>query len=255
VDPITIAGVGLAFGAILISMIIEGTSPMSIILIPPMILVFGGTIGAAIAGGVLSDAKALPKAIVKAFTAKLTPADQAVELLVSLAGRARKEGLLALENEISHIEDPFLRRALQMAVDGTDAAAVSEILGSEVEAKRAADKQGAKMLHDMGGFAPTIGIIGTVIGLIHVLGNLAEPAQLGAEIASAFVATLWGVLTANVLWFPLANRLKRISDKECAQMTLSIEGVLAIQEGSNPRIVEQKLNSMIPPEDAKKDVA
>ncbi|SDI82242.1 chemotaxis protein MotA [Frankineae bacterium MT45] len=255
-DPATLIGVGAALVAVFGSMILEGSSPMAIFLPSPMILVFVGTIGAAVAGGVLTDAKALPKLIKLAMTAKVAPPDESVAILVKLAERARREGLLALEDDVANIEDPFLKRALEMAVDGTDSSAVAEILGAEVDTKRSNDRQGAKIMQDMGGFAPTIGIIGTVIGLIHVLGNLAEPSQLGAEIASAFVATLWGVLSANIFWFPLGNRLRRISDMECAQMDLAIEGVLAIQDGSNPRLVEQKLHSLLPPaEQSKKEVA
>ncbi len=107
----------------------------------------------------------------------------------------------------------------------------------------------------MGGYAPTIGIIGTVLGLVQVLGNLSEPTKLGAEIASAFVATLWGVMSANVFWLPLANRLKRVSEVECELMELTIEGVVAIQAGSNPRLLAQKLQSLLPAEEAKKEVA
>jgi len=246
-DPATIAGIGLALGAILGSMIMEGGNIGSMLLIPPMILVFGGTIGAAIAGGLLNDAKAMPKSMIKALTAKVSTPKDNVAIIVKMAERARREGLLALEGDVAKVEDPFLRRALEMAVDGTDADEMAEILGAEVDAKRAADAAGAKIFSDMGGFAPTIGIIGTVLGLVHVLGNLGDPASLGEKIASAFVATLWGVMTANVFWFPIGNRLKRVSAIECEQMELTIEGVLAIQAGSNPRMIAQKLNSMVGP--------
>jgi chemotaxis protein MotA len=255
-DPATMIGVGLALGAILGGMIMDGGDPMALVLIPAMVLVFGGTIGAAVAGGLMSDAKAMPKSLIKAFTAKVTSPEASVTIIVSMADRARRDGLLALESEVSSVEDPFLRRALEMAVDGTDADEVADILGCEVDAKRTADARGAKIFQDMGGFSPTIGIIGTVIGLVHVLGNLGDPSTLGEKIASAFVATLWGVLCANVFWFPLANRLKRVSEAECAQMDLAIEGVLAIQAGSNPRLIAAKLNSMVSPgEPAAKEVA
>jgi chemotaxis protein MotA len=250
-DPATGIGIGLAILAILASMIMDGGNPMAIILIPSIVLVFGGTIGAAIAGGILRDAKALPKQVIAAVKAKAPTADATVETLVHLAERARREGLLALESETSDIEPLFLRRGLQMAVDGIDAEEVAEILESEIETKRANDKRAAKIFQDMGGYAPTIGIIGTVLGLIHVLGNLSEPSKLGAEIASAFVATLWGVLTANVIWFPMHNRLRRISDLECDQMELVLEGILAIQAGSNPRLVAQKLQSLLPADQPK----
>lgn len=255
-DPATIIGVGLAFGAIFVSMIMDGGQPTALILIPPMILVFGGTIGAATAGSLMTDVKALPKALIRAFKAKPVSARGNVDAIVALADRARREGLLALESEIASVEDPFLRRALEMAVDGTDADEVAEILGAEVDAKRSADAVHAKIFSDMGGFAPTIGIIGTVIGLVHVLGNLSDTGSLGPKIASAFIATLWGVMTANVLWFPISNRLKRINEAECEAMELAVEGVLAIQAGSNPRLIAQKLQSMLPQSEApQKDVA
>jgi chemotaxis protein MotA len=211
-----------------------------------MLLVFLGTIGAAVAGGLLRDATSLPKQLIRALTAKVPSPDSVVGTLVGLAGRARREGLLALEDEVNGIDDEFLRRGLQLAIDGTDAEEVAVILSAEIETKRAADRAGAKLFTDMGGYSPTIGIIGTVLGLVKVLGHLSAPSQLGAEIASAFVATLWGVMSANVLWLPLGNRLKRLSQAECEQMDVVIEGILSIQSGANPRLVEQKLHSLIP---------
>ncbi|MFC7479754.1 motility protein A [Luedemannella flava] len=168
--------------------------------------------------------------------------------MVSLAQRARREGLLALEDEAREVSDPFLRRGLELAIDGTDPEELSEILHAEVAAKRKSDRVAAKIFSDMGGYAPTIGIIGTVIGLVHVLEQLSDPNSLGPLIAGAFVATLWGVLSANIIWLPIANRLKRMSELECDQMELAIEGVLAIQSGSNPRLVAQRLKSLLPPD-------
>jgi chemotaxis protein MotA len=255
-DPSTVIGIGLALVAILGSMIMEGGNIGSLFLIPPMILVFGGTIGAAIAGTMLTDAKKMPKSMIRALKAKPASAEGNVEIIVAMAERARREGLLALEGDVANVEDPFLRRALELAIDGTDADEVAELLGAEVDAKRSSDNAAAKLFHDMGGYSPTIGIIGTVIGLIHVLGSLTDPASLGEKIAGAFVATLWGVMSANVFWFPLANRLKKVSEAECEQMELTIEGVLAIQAGSNPRMIAQKLQSMLPNADwQQKDVA
>jgi chemotaxis protein MotA len=245
-DPSLIIGVVLAIVAIVGSVTMEGGNIGAIFLIPPMILVFGGTIGAAVAGAVMRDVSSLPKQLVRAFTAKTPKPDDAVEVLVRLAGRARREGLLALESEAAEVEDEFLRRGLQLAIDGTDAEEVAIILSTEVDTKRANDKAAAKLFADMGGYAPTIGIIGTVLGLVKVLGHLSSPSELGAEIASAFVATLWGVMSANVFWLPLGNRLKRVSEAECEQMEVIIEGILAIQAGSNPRLVEQKLHSLLP---------
>lgn len=245
-DPSLVIGVVLALVAIVGSVTMEGGNIAAIVLPAPMLLVFGGTIGAAIAGGVLRDAKSLPKELIRAFKSKTPTPDVAVETLVRLAGKARREGLLALESEASEIDDAFLRRGLQLAIDGTDAEEVAIILSTEVDTKRSTDKAAAKLFSDMGGYAPTIGIIGTVLGLVKVLGHLGSPTELGAEIASAFVATLWGVMSANVFWLPLASRLKRVSQTECEQMELVIEGILAIQAGSNPRLIEQKLQSLLP---------
>jgi len=244
-DPATLIGIGLAFLLIIVSNMLEGGSPMSLLLLPPMLLVFGGTIGAAIAGGTMADAKNAVKSLQRAFTAKAEPAGDLVPVVVSLAEKARREGLLALEDASRDLDDDFLLRGVTLAVDGTDPDELREILEGEVYAKRGADKQSAKFFTDMGGYAPTIGIVGTVMGLVHVLENLAAPEELGHLIAAAFIATLWGVLSSNVIWLPIASRLKRLSELECARMELAIEGVMAIQAGANPRIVAQKLRSLL----------
>jgi len=245
-DPATIVGIVLAFAAIFGSMILEGGNPVAIFLIPPLVLVFVGTAGAGLAGGLLSDFKTSLGALKNALTAKPVTADATVEVIVRLAETARREGLLALEGQVADVEDGFLKGGLQSAIDGADPEELAEILYAKIETKRAADKQAAKLYSDMGGYAPTIGIIGTVIGLVHVLENLSEPAKLGHLIAGAFVATLWGVLSANVLWLPIASRLKRLSEVECHQMELVVEGVLAIQSGTSPRVVQAKLESFLP---------
>lgn len=246
-DPATIIGIVIAFGAILLSMILEGSSPMAIILIPALMLVFVGTFGAAMAGSTLPDTLAVLKGTPKYLMAKLTPPGAIVDIVVSMAERARREGLLALEDAAKEVDDPFLKRGLELAIDGADSEELYEILESEIRVKRNGDKIFAKFYGDMGGYSPTIGIIGTVIGLIHVLGNLDKPSELGKLIAGAFVATLWGVLSANVMWLPISKRIARVSELECQQMELVVEGIMAIQAGSNPRTVAQKLRSLLPP--------
>ncbi|ACU36277.1 flagellar motor protein [Actinosynnema mirum] len=254
-DPASIAGTVLVFVAIFVSTFLEGGNPLSMFLLPPILLVVFGTIGAVMASGVMRDSMSLPALIKRAFLAPKMDGSVVVESIVSLADRARREGLLALEEEAKKVEDPFLRRGLVLAIDGMDSKEIREILEGEIETKQRYDKVGVKMFTDMGALAPTIGIIGTVLGLIHVLENLSDPAKLGHLIAGAFVATLWGVMTANAIWLPIGNRLKRISDLECEQMEVVVEGVLAIQAGSNPRLVGQKLRAMVatgPPEAEKK---
>ena len=251
-DIATIVGVVVAIIIVFVVQILEGGHPGSIILIPSMLLVFGGGLMAAMAGGLLKDTTAIGGQLKKAFLPKLTPPDKLVDDVVKLAERARREGLLALEDAIKTVDHVFLKRGLQLAIDGTDPEELHDILHAEVAAKKKADKASAKIFENMGGYAPTVGIIGTVMGLVHVLENLDKPETLGHSIAAAFVATLWGVLSANLLWLPIAARLARLSGVEAEEMELAIEGVLAIQAGSNPRMVAQKLRSLLPPDAAAK---
>jgi chemotaxis protein MotA len=251
-DIAAIVGVVAGLAIVFIVQILEGGSPASIILIPSMLLVFGGGFAAAMAGGILKDATGVGAQLKKAFTSKVTPPTELVDNVVKLAERARREGLLALEDAVKTVEHPFLKRGLQLAIDGTDPEELHDILHAEIAAKKKADKAGSKFFEGMGGYAPTIGIIGTVMGLVHVLENLDKPETLGHSIAAAFVATLWGVLSANLIWLPLGARLARLSAVEAEEMELVVDGVLAIQAGSNPRLVAQKLRSLLPPDDAKK---
>ena len=245
-DPAAIIGIVGAFAIVFTTVILDGGHIGSMFLFPPLLLVFGGAIMAATTGGMLGDIIGMFKNIIKAVTAKKVDSSGSVEVIVKLAERARKEGLLALEEAIKDVKDPFLKDGLQLAVDGTDPEELREILEGQVQAKKKTDKAAAKIFADLGAYAPTVGIIGTTTGLIHALSNLGEPEKLGEVIASAFVATLWGLLSANLLWLPLSSRLKRVSELECDQMTLSIEGIMAIQAGANPRLVAQKLKSLLP---------
>ncbi len=249
-DPGTLLGVLIAFIAIFLANFLEGGQPMAMFLLPPMILVFGGTFGVGMASGLLKDTIGALKDLVKAFTAKVPTPDESVGQLVELAEQARRNGLLALEESARSVEDPFLKQGVEMLVDGTEPHELRDILEAKVDAKRARDKAHAKLFTDMGGYAPTIGIIGTVLSLVHVLENLDKPEQLGHMIGAAFLATLWGVLTANVLWLPFASKLKRMSELEAQAMELAIEGLMSIQAGSNPRVIEQKLRAFLPADTA-----
>lgn len=245
-DPATLIGIGAGFLLIFLVAILEGGSPSALFLLPPMLLVFGVTILVTMAGGTLGDLKTSLRAAKGAFTGKVRPVGDVVPTVVQLADTARKEGLLALEDSLREIDDEFLVRGVTMAVDGIDPDELRDILEGEVHAKRTEGRQAAKFFTDAGGYSPTIGIIGTVMSLVHVMENLSDPASLGHSIAAAFLATLWGVLAANVIWLPIGARLKRLSELEVARMELIIEGISAIQAGSNPRVVAQKLRSLVP---------
>lgn len=245
-DPATLIGVVLGFIVVIVVNVLEGGNPMALFLLPPMLLVFGVTLLISLAGGTMGDAKLAFRGLVRAFTAGAPNGAVLVPQLVASADKARREGLLALEDMVSEMEDPFLAKALTMAIDGTDPEELRDILEAEVQAKRAEVKQAAKFWNSAGGYAPTIGIVGTVMGLVHVLEQLAQPEKLGHLIAGAFVATLWGVMSANVIFLPIGARLIRLGELEAAQMELVIEGVAAVQAGSNPRVVAQRLRSLLP---------
>lgn len=246
-DPATFAGIALAFGMVILSIFMEGSTPMSVILFPPMILVIGGTIGAGLASGTLKDVSRTMKNLSSWLTYKFPDAEKTVEEIVGLADKARREGLLALEDAARTVEDPFLRDGLQSAIDGTDPDDLRDMLEARIASKKAADKVSSKFFTNMGGYAPTVGIIGTVVSLVHVLENLSNPEELGHMIGAAFVATLWGLLTANLIYLPIAARITRVSELEAAHMEMAVEGLLAIQAGANPRLVGQRLRSLMPP--------
>ncbi|MCA0330422.1 MAG: flagellar motor protein [Actinobacteria bacterium] len=249
-DPLTIVGVLLAFIAIFAAMIMEGGSPAALFLIPSLLLVFVGTFGVGMAGMTKPDFLRAIKSAKNAFIGKESKPDQLVETIVKAAETARREGLLALESQVQTIEEPLLKRGLELAIDGTDPDALAEVLEAEVAATFKRGQAAGKLFESMGGYAPTIGIIGTVMGLVNVLGNLENPGELGHLIAGAFIATLWGVLSANVLWLPMGSKLKAVNEAEHQRNEMIVEGVLAIQAGANPRMVDQKLRALLPPSPA-----
>lgn len=246
-DLSTLLGLLVGFGALIASVLMEGGSPTAFIAPSAMLIVFGGTIGATMIAFPLDAVTKLPTLFQIAIKKHDHDAHALVEQFSEFAEKARKNGLLALENDAQAVTDPFLRQALMLAVDGTEAETLKNVLEAQAASVEERHEVLFGMLEAMGGFAPTMGIIGTVMGLVHVLSNLSNPNSLGPEIAVAFIATLWGVVTANLLWLPLGNKLKRKNAEEVHYRTLVIEGVLAVQSGENPRLVRQKLEGMVPP--------
>jgi chemotaxis protein MotA len=244
----TAIGIGAAFGALLLSSMMDGTSPASFINIPALMIILGGTGGVTLASVGMESMKRVPSLYKLVFSAEPPDMRGQLDRLVSLADQARREGLLALDAQLSEIEDTFTRNALQLVVDGTDPEMVHAILEAEVDGMAARHEAAAGPFEKAGGFAPTMGIIGTVLGLVHVLQNLAAPSTLGPSISAAFIATLMGVGSANVIFLPIANRLKAISAEEVELRMMTLEGILSIQAGDNPRLVSEKLMSYLPPE-------
>ena len=225
-DPATLIGFVISLVALLAFMVMEGADPTSLIFLPAIILVIVATFGAAMSGQTMDDLKKMPGWFKLALApAKVPPATDQIQTLVTLAEKARKEGLLALEAQFKGIEDPFLKRGLQMGIDGTDPEELRAVLESEIAAKKAEDKVAAKFMTTMGGYAPTIGIVGCIVGLMNVMGSLSNPAALGPMIAAAFVATLWGVMAANFWFLPMGAKILRVSELQSAQMELLVEGI------------------------------
>ena len=241
---------GLVFAGLVITvvMVLDGGSPMELFAHPQTILLtLGGSIIAASISASLSTLRTLPKLIMQAVRGSEHKPEEAIEILVKMADKARREGLLALENETQAVNDPFLSKGITLVVDGVDPAEVRKILEIEMEHTRERHTKGISLLTAAGGYAPTFGIIGTVMGLITVLQQLDEPGKLGKAIASAFLATLWGLLSANLIWLPLAGKLKTKSEDEMAYRKLLITGILGLQAGENPRLIKDKLNAFLPP--------
>src|SRR3954466_409505 len=255
-DPATLIGFVISLGALLTFMILEGSDPMSLLFLPAIVLVIFATFGAAGSSHTLDDLKKT-RAWVKmgALPAQVPAPTEQIQILVGLAEKARKEGLLALEAQVKEIDDPFLKRGLQMGIDGTDPEELRAVLEGEIAAKKGEDKVAAKFFNAMGGYAPTIGIVGCIVGLMNVMANLNEPASLGPKIAAAFVATLWGVMAANFWFLPMGAKILRVSELKAAQMELLVEGITEIQAGTSPRAVRLKLNSLIPPSELAKEAA
>jgi chemotaxis protein MotA len=245
-DPATLVGLLLAFGSLYAMITLEGAHVSALLLPAPMVLVFGATIAVQVAGGTLKDAALAAKALPGAFRGKVAKPQEVIDNVVSLAEKARSDGLLSLEQEADNVDDAFLKGALQNIADGTDGEELRVLLEDEIATRAKTDRTAAKFYTSMGGYAPTVGIIGTVVSLTHVLENLSSPDKLGPMIATAFVATLWGLLSANFIWLPIGARLRRLSDLEVERMTLLMEGVLAVQSGSQPRLLGERLRAMVP---------
>jgi chemotaxis protein MotA len=211
-------------------------------------IVFVGSLGAVMASQPLSVMIGLPKFILKAIMGgKAHDSAATVDLFVNMADKARREGLLALEGDVDQIHDEFTRKGVQLMIDGTDPELLREIMEIELESMKHRHEGNFAALEFLGGIAPTIGVLGAVMGLMGVMGHLDQPDEIGPGIATAFVATFYGVFTANVIYLPLATKLKNNSKNEMHALSVVIEGLMSIQSGENPRIVREKLEGFLQP--------
>lgn len=235
----------ISFVSMIGAFIMEGGTPSMLMAATAAIIVFGGTIGSVGLAFSPKKLKNIPAMLKLIFTAKDKDLVEIVSYFKALSFKTRKEGLLSIEGEITDELDPFVKKGLQLVVDGVEPQMVKTILEFELESTYDRHKEGAAIFDAAGGFAPTMGIIGTVMGLIQVLSHLSDPAVLGEKIAVAFIATLYGVGSANLLWLPMAARLKDLNNEEIKEKQLIIEAVLLMQEGANPNILAEKLKGFL----------
>lgn len=247
-DLSTIIGMILTVVIVVVVLIMDGGTPAELFAHPSAILLcFGGSLMATTVSTPMDVMLRIPKMVVATIKGEKFDIQGSIERIASMADRARRDGLLALEEESKKIEDDFLKRGIMMVVDGVDPSQVKAILTANIAQMKNRHKAGYEMFAMAGGFAPTFGIIGTVMGLISVLKQLDDPNKLATSIAGAFLATLWGLMSANLIYLPLGGKLKAKSTIEVNYRIMLMEGILAIQAGENPRIIREKLGSYLPP--------
>ncbi len=244
-DILSVIGIVLALTAIVGGNLIEGGHIASLMQLTAFIVVGGGTSGAIMLQTPLPTFIKSLKMVIWVFLPPKLAQHDAIEKIVSWSNIARKEGLLGLEEMIETETDGFAQKGLQLLVDGSEPEAIRGIMEVELSAKEHAEEQAAKVFEGMGGYSPTIGIIGAVMGLIHVMENLADPSKLGAGIAVAFVATIYGVGMANLFFLPMATKLKNLVHYQTQFREMIIEGIVSIAEGENPRNIETKLQGYL----------
>ncbi len=244
-DILTVIGMVLGFGAIIGGNILEGGHTDSLMQGTAFLIVGGGTVGAVLVQTPIPVFIRSLKMFVWIFLPPKVEQKAAVEKIINWSNIARKEGLLGLESLVESESDPFARKGLQLLVDGSEPEAIRSILEVELGVKEHVDNQAAKVWDGYGGYSPTIGIIGAVMGLIHVMNNLADPSKLGSGIAVAFVATIYGVGMANLVFLPVGNKLKALVHNQTQFREMVIEGIISIAEGENPRNIETKLEGYL----------
>jgi len=253
-DISAIIGIGSGFVCLIIAFMIEGGNPVALIGISALIIIAGGVFGALCVAFGLSGVLSLPVGFAKALKPAPHNGVKLVDLFIYYSEKARKEGLLSLEgdSEADGSFDPLIKKGLSLVIDGTDANAIREIFEIEIMEFEEREKGTIALFEAAGGFCPTMGIVGTVLGLISVLSHLNEPEKLGESIAAAFIATLYGIGFANIIFLPIAAKLKNSLKEHMAEKNLILTGLIALQAGDNPRILRDKLSGFLSEHDREK---
>ena len=245
-DIATIIGIVTAFGLV-IGSIVSGGALDAFINAPSMLIVLGGTFGAVLINYPLKAVLGSFGVAGNAFKVKLGEPSAMIKRIVEFAGRVRSEGLLAPESELKGDDDPFLTKGLQLVLDGQSPEAIGEIMETEITNLEERHRLGAEVFSTFGMFAPALGLVGTLIGLVQMLGSMTDPSSIGPAMAVALLTTFYGAVLANMLFNPIAGKLRMRSSEEVQSRELTMTGVLAIAAGSNPRVVEQQLNAYLAP--------
>ncbi|NFH70979.1 flagellar motor protein [Clostridium botulinum] len=246
-DMMIVLSLIFAFVALILAFLLEGGAITALFQLTAAIIVFGGTFGAlgiSFPGNVL---KKFPKVMSIAFKKRKNNMEENLLFFKDISIRTRKDGLLSLEREVSKNSDldPFIKKGLQLAIDGVEQSSIKSILETKLEQMSERHQVGIEMFSAAGGYAPTMGIIGTVMGLIQVVSNLNDPTVLGPKIAAAFIATLYGILSANIFWLPIANKLKVLDMEEYNEKEMIIQAIVLIQQGTNPNTLVSKLEGFL----------
>lgn len=245
-DIATLVGIVISFGLVIISILIGGKGSW-FLNGPSLMIVFGGTMGATLLAYPLAEVLSVIKVVKNVFLYTSQSTNELIPLIGGFAKKARQEGILSFESQLAEIEDPFLVKGIQMAIDGMESSAIEDVMTTEIMYLEERHRLGAEIFQTMGSFAPAVGMLGTIIGLVQMLMQMEDPSQIGAPMAVALLTTFYGTMLANLVFLPVAGKLKTRSKQEILSKQMVLEGVISIQSGDNHRIVEQKLKAFISP--------
>jgi chemotaxis protein MotA len=244
-DIATVLGIVSAFGLVL-SAIFMGGGLNIFVNVPSLLIVVGGTVGVTLIAYPLKDFLGVLKVVQKALFTKHISVDELIKRFAGFASKTRKEGILALESELKDVKDEFLKKGVQLSIDGLEPQEIRDILDTEIDYVRNRHQLGAEIFTTMGTYAPAMGMIGTLIGLVQMLQNMSDPSSIGPAMAVALLTTFYGSIMANICCMPVAGKLRARSKEEMMVKEMTIQGIISLSNGDNPRILEQKLLAFIP---------
>ena len=245
-DIATVLGIVSAFGLVFAA-IFMGSGLKIFINVPSLLIVLGGTVGVTFIAYPLKDVFGVLKVVQKALFTRNISMNELIERFKTFANKTRKEGILALESEIKDVNDEFLKKGVQLSIDGLEPQEIREILDTEIDYVRNRHQLGAEIFTTMGTYSPAMGMIGTLIGLVQMLQSMDDPSTIGPAMAVALLTTFYGSIMANICCMPIAGKLKTRSKEEMLTKEMTIQGIISLSNGDNPRILEQKLLAFIPP--------